>query len=173
MIEAMRQPAPPPPVASWLRAIDIRTRLDWRVLPAPATATLLERLQHTRALDARLDGDDAVAFVASHDAEPVADWSRILLQIGFSVEAGNAYADDAIALEVAEAVAVHAIVRGRPPAPGALVEALNQPPTRGRGRPARGRGRGLAVGRRPATSPCAADRVRICVRAGRQAGGGG
>jgi hypothetical protein len=130
-IEAMRKLAPPPPVASWLRAIDIRTRLDWRVLPAPATATLLERLQHTRALDARLDGDDAVAFVSSHHAEPVADWSRILLQIGFSVEAGNAYADDAIALELAEAVAVHAIVRGQPPAQGSLVEALNQPPTRG------------------------------------------
>jgi hypothetical protein len=131
MIETMRQPAPAPAVASWLRAIDIRTRLDWRVLPAPAAATLLERLQHTRALDARLDGDDAVAFVAAHDAEPVADWSRLLLQIGFSVEAGNAYADDAIGLELSEAAAVHAIVRGQPLARGAVVAALNQPPTRG------------------------------------------
>jgi hypothetical protein len=34
-------------------------------------------------------------------------------------------------LELAEATAVHGIVRGQPLAPDALVEALNQPPTRG------------------------------------------
>jgi hypothetical protein len=131
MITAMQGTSPVPAVASWLRAIDVRTRLDWRVIAAPEKATLLERLQHTRALAARLDGDDALAFVESHEAEDVADWSRVLLQIGFSVAAGNTYALDAITLELREAAEVHEVVRGAPLEPTAIVAMLNQPPSRG------------------------------------------
>jgi len=131
IIDALRQSTPSPEVASWLRAIEVRTRLDWRILPAPAQATLLERLQHTHALSARIGDDEATAFVVEHGVEPIADWSRILLESGFSVQAGNRFAGDGLDLELKEIRAVHAIVRGAPVAAGDLVQALNQPPTRG------------------------------------------
>ena len=131
MVAALRQPAPAPEAASWLRAIEVRTRLDWRILPTPGQATLLERLQHTRALSARMDGDDALAFVETHEAERVADWARVLLQIGFSVEAGNTHASSGIGLELAEIAQVHQIVRGRPLEPRLIATALNQPLSRG------------------------------------------
>jgi hypothetical protein len=131
LVAALRQTPPSPAVQSWLRAIEIRTRLDWRVLLDPSKATLVERLQHARALAARRDVDDVLAFADRGQAEEVADWSRVLLTRGFSVEAGNVYARDAIGLELAEASAVHRVVRGAPLDRQTLVAALNQPPSRG------------------------------------------
>lgn len=121
-----------PPVASWLRAIEIRVRLDWRILAEPARATLLERLQHVRALQARLDNGAARAFINEHDAGRVPDWARVLLSgRDFSLDDGHQFSREAIELELAEAASVYEIAHGGPLAPGAVVAALNADRPRG------------------------------------------
>ncbi len=102
-----RRRAISPAERAWLRALRIRATSDWRLLRDDrARPTLLERLEHVRALSTNLGELRAIDYLERSSPEPVADWARILLARGFSVQTGNMLAPGAFAGEVAEAARV-------------------------------------------------------------------
>jgi tetratricopeptide (TPR) repeat protein len=91
------------PVSSWIRALRTRNTLDWRIVHDLNHASLLEQLQVIRAADASL-GERTLEFIdAIRRPADVPDWGRLIMQGNPSVEAGNRFADAAVALELREA----------------------------------------------------------------------
>ena len=76
---------------AWLRSLRLRVTGDWRTLKDPGQASLLERLEHFRALAWSLDVDHALAFSRQHGRESVPDWGRRALARGVNVEVGNVF----------------------------------------------------------------------------------
>src|SRR6185503_20235032 len=127
-IQALEGGKPAVPWAAFLRALRIRITRDWRILSDPGKATLVERLQHYRALRESLGGSKALAFLKSVKPEPMGDWGRIALENGGSVEEGNIFAASLPALEMNEAAEVWPLLNGRPLPADKAVEALNALP---------------------------------------------
>jgi len=89
---------------SWMRALRMRNTSDWRILRDLDHATLLEQLAVIRAADASLADPHVLDFIdAIHKPADVPDWGRIVMQGHPGVEAGNRFADSAVALELREA----------------------------------------------------------------------
>jgi hypothetical protein len=81
-IDSLDRAKPAAHWAAFLRALRIRITNDWRILPDPASATLVERLQHYRC-PAAVPGQRAgPRLLESFKPEPIADWGRIAFQIG-------------------------------------------------------------------------------------------
>jgi hypothetical protein len=130
-IDALERGGPKAGWASFLRALRIRNTRDWRILPNPNRATLLERLEQYRALKQSLGSARAAAFLETFPPEPIGDWGRIAFQNGASVELGQTFAGKVIALDINEAMEVwKALHGGKPLPPDALVDALNARPER-------------------------------------------
>jgi hypothetical protein len=113
---------------AWTRALRLRITGDWRT-PMKGDATLLERLEHARALRTRVGSDALLSFLDTFEPEDVTDWHRIALSEfagWFNVESGHRFADEAIDQELAEAAKVwsrlHTGNIDRP----ALIAALNE-----------------------------------------------
>ncbi len=129
-IDSLDRAKPAAHWAAFLRALRIRITRDWRILPDPARATLVERLQHYRALQQSLGSAQALAFLESFKPEPIADWGRIAFQIGPSVEEGHLFASALPALEMNDAAEVWVLLSGRPLSANKVAEALNALPQR-------------------------------------------
>ncbi len=95
-----------PGLTQWHRALWLRATKDWRVLTAPGKASLLERLEYIRALSRTRGVNAAASELPTAGLEQIPDWARILLAGDVSVEVGNALADSAMRLELAEASTV-------------------------------------------------------------------
>jgi hypothetical protein len=92
------------PLQSWIRALRMRNTSDWRILHDPDHATLLEQLEVVRAAEASLGDPRTLDFIeAIHDPADVPDWARIVMEGNPGVDAGNRFADSAVALELREA----------------------------------------------------------------------
>jgi hypothetical protein len=121
------------PASRWLpllRALRIRNTRDWRILSSPTKATLIERLEHYRALNHSLGSAHAMAFLEAFEVEPVGDWARIALEVGGSVEQWQVFAGHAVATETVEAAEVWELLYGKPAAGDAWATALNARPQR-------------------------------------------
>jgi tetratricopeptide (TPR) repeat protein len=116
--------------AAFRRALRIRNTRDWRILKAPAKATLLERLEHFRALEESLGSSQAMAFLETFQPEPMGDWGRIGLQAGATVEQGQAFAASMIPVEMGEALDVWQVLNGKQLASDRIIEVLNARPSR-------------------------------------------
>lgn len=125
---------------AWSNALRLRVTGDWRILAQPLTATLLERREHYRALDRSLGDRHALDFLERRNVEAVPDWGRIVVGSA-SVAAGNRFASQMPALELAEAAAVYHQSQGGELAGPELVARLNEPPGRCVGRAKDGRPR--------------------------------
>jgi hypothetical protein len=90
-------------VSSWIRALRTRNTLDWRLVDNLNRASLLEQLQAIRAVDASLGERTLEFFDAIRSPADVPDWGRLVMQGDPNVEAGNRFADAAVALELREA----------------------------------------------------------------------
>jgi tetratricopeptide (TPR) repeat protein len=88
---------------AWRRALVVRNTGDWRVLEAPAKASLLERREHYRALGRSLGTIESTAFLQEFEPEPVPDWWRLAFD-GYlpDVGTGNLFSAVAIDEELAE-----------------------------------------------------------------------
>lgn len=103
-VNAIEAAAPTDALRSWSRALRIRNTADWRILPDPNRGTLLEQIELVRAVDNSLGDPRTLDFLdAIHDLADVPDWSRIVMQGRPGVDAGNRFADAAVALELREA----------------------------------------------------------------------
>jgi len=90
---------------AWNRALRLRNTADWRLVTDPNRATLLEQIELIRAVDGSLGDPRTLDFIdAIHDLADVPDWGRIVMQGHPGVEAGNRFADAAVALELREAI---------------------------------------------------------------------
>jgi tetratricopeptide (TPR) repeat protein len=123
-----------PPVQSWIRALRTRNTFDWRIVPDLNRATLLEQLQVVRAADASLGDPRTLDFIETIVARAdVPDWGRIVMQGNPGVEAGNRFADTAVALELIEAAEARKAYAPAVPLDGAeaLIKELKVEPAPG------------------------------------------
>jgi len=109
---------------TWIRALRLRTTGDWRALPQPATATLLERLEYARALNTRLSSTRVLDFLDSFKPEPIADWARINLQHRFDVEMAHRFYPNALDAEIQEIARVWKGLHTSPGKPSSIDELL-------------------------------------------------
>ncbi len=93
-------------ITQWSRALRLRNTGDFRLLEQPENATLLERLEYVRALQASVGNAAAVEFVEEHNVERVPGWIEMLLTSDMTVGDGNRWAYPALAMEL-EAFAAH------------------------------------------------------------------
>jgi hypothetical protein len=89
----------PPELAAWLNAGRMRNTRDWRIVKTPETATPLEQVEYVRALGEAVDPDQAMTWLQAHSVADRPDWGRIILEEGFSVDAGHVFAERSIAEE--------------------------------------------------------------------------
>ena len=102
---------------AWLRSLRLRVTGDWRILKDPGQASLLERLEHFRALAWSLDVDHALAFSRQYGRESVPDWGRRALARGVNVEVGNVFTASATGLELVDLAETWEAARGTPLVP--------------------------------------------------------
>jgi hypothetical protein len=100
---------------AWARALRRRATLDWR-MPPDEGSSLLERLQHVRALSRMLGVSRSLDYLEKHTPEDVPDWGWITTDTPASVESGNALLDATISQTITEAMRVLGIARGDSPA---------------------------------------------------------
>jgi tetratricopeptide (TPR) repeat protein len=117
-----------PALQAWLRSLRLRVTGDWRILKDPGQASLLERLEHFRALAWSLDVDQALAFSREHGRESLPDWGRRAMARGLNVEVGNVFTASATGLELIDLAETWQVARGAPLA--TLDRVLDTPPQR-------------------------------------------
>lgn len=126
-------------VGAWVRALRVRNTGDWRLIPDDASATLLERFERFRAVRTRLGVNPALDALDRMPADSSADWGRMIMESGWSVEAGNMFAGVSVLRELEEFADGWVTLGGtRPQSPRAIADALNTPPGLCVGRDARG-----------------------------------
>ncbi|MBX9723612.1 MAG: hypothetical protein K2X81_19565, partial [Candidatus Obscuribacterales bacterium] len=87
---------------SWLRALKIRATADYRIADLPI-ATVVERLEHGRALADSLGSDNLTdQLKKGKRTGPAIDWIRIGMRGIGSVESGHLYAEPAVTAELAD-----------------------------------------------------------------------
>jgi hypothetical protein len=115
------------PYGSWNRALRLRVTQDWRLLSEPESASLLERLEYVRARIATTsEKTRTITLLAQNVREPIADWGRIAVENGISVENGHRFLTPTLGPERAEIKQVWALTHDTA-FPESLVDALNQP----------------------------------------------
>lgn len=130
-IDQMERAGAPLAGAAFLRALRIRNTHDWRILKSPAGASLLERLEHHRALAVSLGTSHALeSFLSWKQAPRLGDWGRILFEARATVEAGNLMVPTMIPSEVEEIADTWHAYHGTALQAAAIASELNARPTR-------------------------------------------
>jgi tetratricopeptide (TPR) repeat protein len=91
---------PPPDLAAWLNACRMRNTRDWRIVANPEKASPLEQVEYFRAYAEGVNPDLAIAWLQAHSMANRVDWQRIVLEMGFSVQAGHIFAQSSIPQEI-------------------------------------------------------------------------
>ena len=87
----------------WKRALRIEITGDWRLLPEPEDATVLEKIILVRAIGIHRGSDALLELVGRHeDMQRIAAWSRSLAAGPISVDQGHLLQSASIALELQE-----------------------------------------------------------------------
>jgi tetratricopeptide (TPR) repeat protein len=118
----------PAPLQAWVRALTMRITGDWRALPQPHAATLLERLEYARAIHDRLATNRLMAFLDGESTAAITDWQHIVLQRGFTVEAGNMFTGEPLILDFQEARDIWIAYHEGDPDGGVVIKDLNDQP---------------------------------------------
>jgi len=110
-LDAFEKRNPAPALQAWARALRRRATLDWRE-PPDEDSSLLERLQHVRALSRMLGASHSLDYLENTTPEAVPDWGWITTETPATVERGNALLDATISQTITEAMQVLGIARG-------------------------------------------------------------
>jgi hypothetical protein len=102
-----------PTVQSWVRVLELRLSQDWRQIPAPKSASLLEKQEYFRARRATVPRRSALGELASIEAPENAEWFRIMQASSGGVEDKWMITKDAYRLEWEEAAEVFALFHNR------------------------------------------------------------
>ena len=117
-----------PEFKPWTVAARLRNRRDYRVLPHPEGATLLERIELFRATGDAAGSAAACKALQGSLEEPLTDWTRMLLQMSFSVEQGHQFTSNALSLEFAEAATIFPQLTVSKPSADSIVKLYNREP---------------------------------------------
>jgi tetratricopeptide (TPR) repeat protein len=112
----------------WVTAARLRNRRDYRILPSLTDATLLEKIELFRATGEAAGSTAACNALAEAIKEPLADWTRILLQFDFKVGEGHQFTRAALPFELAEASKIFPALADPKLTPEGLAKHLNQAP---------------------------------------------
>jgi hypothetical protein len=123
-VDALAAEAKAPAVRAWLRALRLRNTGDWRIARDAKGLSLLERLEEFRALVKGQGDAPALVWLDRAQAEPVVDWGLIATSEGFTVETGGRFCDQALMLQLSEAMEVRSAFAGAAAEPRGLVESL-------------------------------------------------
>jgi hypothetical protein len=123
-------------VRSWLRALRLRNTFDWRIVPAPAQASPLERMALIRAFMTSTSGMQALdALDGETGIASTPDWARLILHDNRpGIEAGHRFSLFWIEAELLQAAKAFEVLRGGPPppedgpAPDTILAVLNEEP---------------------------------------------
>jgi tetratricopeptide (TPR) repeat protein len=115
---------------TWARALRLRNTGDWRRVGGGVTDnTRLERLEHARAVRARLGSEALLSYLDTLQDTDAVDWHRVAFLNDFSLEAGSRFAFESLEGELSEARGVWARLHGNTEITReALVTALNDQP---------------------------------------------
>jgi tetratricopeptide (TPR) repeat protein len=115
---------------AWVRALRLRNTGDWRRVGGGVTdGTRLERLEHARAVRARLGNEAFLAYVEDSFDAGAADWHRVGFINDFSLAAGHRFAFASLEAELSDARDVWRRLHGnREITRAALIAALNDRP---------------------------------------------
>lgn len=115
-------------VDSWIRALRLRITQDWRAVPLPARATLIEKNEYFRARRATVRSTKGSVELERLGEQPDANWIRIMQSFSMGVEDGSLLTE-ALDWEVKESQEVYQGIHGRPLGWN-VSGALNTPATR-------------------------------------------
>ena len=122
-LERLGSGAAPEPLAAWVRAMRMRITRDWRVLPQPAAATRIEKLEYFRARRLATQRRRAAEQLGDVAESNAADFARIAQDSPLGVEDGHEFIQPALEWELGEAHAAYQRIHSRPmprPLPAAL-----------------------------------------------------
>jgi hypothetical protein len=106
-VERLERLAPRTPTErAWATALRLAAAADWRTLPRPERASMLERLLYLKAVGLRLGPDRVLESAERLGREPVTDWRRITLAAAPSVEACGMFTRGGLDEEKAETLRV-------------------------------------------------------------------
>jgi len=94
-------------LAAWQRALRMRLTQDWRMLPTPAIASHLEKVEYFRARRSTLRGMRAGQDLSELREPITVDYARIVQSRTFGVEDGNTFVIEGLANEIAELAYVY------------------------------------------------------------------
>jgi len=117
-----------PELKPWTVAARLRNRRDYRILPHPEGATLIERIELFRATGESAGTAAACKALGGSLREPLPDWTRILLENAFSVDEGHQFTENAMALEFAEAAKIFPEFATAKPSAEGLSKTYNREP---------------------------------------------
>jgi len=113
---------------AWSRTLRMRNTEDWRLLPDPEHASLLERREYFVWLNSKLGHSHALEYLDRTDPDGLSDWGSVIMSVGYSVEAGHRFVPAGLAAVMSEVSQMPLDVAG---GPAALVRALNEEPAPG------------------------------------------
>jgi hypothetical protein len=117
---------------AWARALRLRNTGDWRAIDRASIRTALEKWEYVRAVRTRHGISAFLDHLDDQTEDDAPEWHRIVfedLMKGFSVEAGNRFADVAVDRELAEAGVVWGHYHPNTKiSPEGLIAALNDRP---------------------------------------------
>ncbi|MDB6137651.1 MAG: hypothetical protein JWO94_723 [Verrucomicrobiaceae bacterium] len=131
----------PPALSAWAMALRLRNTRDWRLLPKPEAATLLEQIAFAQAVVSSLDPTALSKFLETAKPKAMPDWARLALSVEISVQEGHMFATPSVQQEVTEADMVRRAFAGdrvtRENLGAMLSESAGLAVTRDEGKPAR------------------------------------
>jgi hypothetical protein len=123
-------PNPSAAARAWGRALRMHNTEDWRLLPDPPAATLLERLEWMHWASIKIDLAYALDAFDRGQMEEIPDWSNQVMFGRHSVAMGNRFSGSGLALVFQDARAMPLGLNDTDD-PAAWVRALNLEPSAG------------------------------------------
>lgn len=120
----------PPELSTWANALKIRCTGDWRILPNPEKTSLLEQMEHGRALVRSIDVAQLLPFLEKTQMPQMPLWNRIAMERRFSVQEGHIFAKQSLAAELQSLAEDWKAWSGKELQEGNLVQIINDPATR-------------------------------------------
>ncbi|HSJ03345.1 MAG TPA: hypothetical protein VK956_12865, partial [Verrucomicrobium sp.] len=120
----------PAGLEAWQRTLRMRNTGDWRVVQDRTDTTLLEKIEHARALTASLDTGAMVRKYEGELTGLLPDWSRLGTERNFSVEEGHRLTNHWMEKELGELASAWKAWSGKELNADSLVVVLNDPATR-------------------------------------------
>jgi hypothetical protein len=123
----------------WKSAVQLRATGDWRKVSAPGKASGIEQKELFRALRRAGAAEKSVELLQQLRAPQSADWNRLAMETGLSVQHGHAFAAGSLPLEMMAFAASYQAFHGGQPREAELVPLLNREPERAVVRPINGK----------------------------------